>query len=563
MNQSNSISTQASGATSALPSFSELIASGVIYRHITALLALAGVITLGVGLILWASRPDYVPIYDRLSSADTQKIAETLRAAGIPYQIESGSGLVLTPADQLQQARMKLAAAGLTARDGVGIEMLQQDQGLGTSQFVENARYHHALETELARTIGNMRNIEAARIHLAIPKQSVFIRDRAQPSASVMVKLLPGRALASGQVAAIVQLVASSIPGMESSHVTVVDQWGKLLSSGDGETGIDLAAKQFEYNRKLEQTYAAKIEQLLTPIVGAGRVRAQVSADIDFSQQESTQEQYEPGDGQIRSEQTEEQRSTGAIAAVGIPGALSNQPPPAGSTDKKKSQKDPKGDTPQNISTESVRNYELDKKIVHSRHATGKLKRLSVAVLVDNKVTTNEAGEQVSEPLSEEELKTLTDIVKEAVGYDESRGDRVAVFNKSFQPMEEIEPAPGPAFYEQPWVWSMAKQVLVGVALLLLVIFVARPAMKNLKPPKPAEDADQAAAPAGGELAPDQVYLSQAGQNAPVANGANGSAPALAPPQAYGDVLNLARGLAHEDPKRVAKVIKTWVEENV
>ncbi len=550
--------TDQSNAENASGGFSlgQLIASGVIYRHITALLALAGVITLGIGLIMWASRPDYVPIYNRLSSADTQKIAETLRASGIPYRIEPGSGLVLTPADQLEAARRKLAAEGFTARDGVGLEMLQQDQGLGTSNFVENARYHHALETELSRTISEMRNIDSARIHLALPKQSVFVRDRAKPSASVMVKLLPGRSLESSQVASIVQLVASSIPGMESSRVTVVDQWGKLLSSGDGENGIDLATKQFEYTRKLEHTYASKIEELLTPIVGAGKVRAKVSAEMDFSYEEKTQEQYEPGEGQIRSEETEEQRSTGSLAAVGIPGALSNQPPQAGTTDKNKKDKNAKPSEPTNISTQAVRNYELDRTIVHSRNPVGKLRRISVAVLVDNKTTVNDAGEQVSEPLSDEEIQTLTKMVKEAVGFNEQRGDSVVVFNQGFQPMEEIEPVAGPAFYEQPWVWSMAKQVLVGMALLFLVIFIARPAMKNLKPPptpgNDEENGNTAGVKAEG-LAPDQVHLGQ---------GAKG-APALSPPQAYGDVLHLARGLADEDPKRVAMVIKNWVKENV
>ena len=544
------------GNTSSPFSLGQLVASGVIYRHVTALLALAGVITLGIGLIMWASRPDYVPIYNRLSSSDTQKIAETLRASGIPYQIEAGSGLVLTPADQLEAARRKLAAEGFTARDGVGLEMLQQDQGLGTSNFVENARYHHALETELSRTISEMRNIDTARIHLALPKQSVFIRDRAKPSASVMVKLLPGRSLESSQVASIVQLVASSIPGMESSRVTVVDQWGKLLSSGDGENGIDLAAKQFEYTRKLEHTYASKIEELLAPIVGVGRVRAKVSAEMDFSYEEKTQEQYEPGEGQIRSEETEEQRSSGSLAAVGIPGALSNQPPQAGSTDKdKKGKGENSGSEPVNVSTQAVRNYELDRTIVHSRNPVGKLRRISVAVLVDNKTTVNEAGEQVSEPLSDEEIETLTKIVKEAVGFNAQRGDSVSVFNQGFQPMEEIEPVAGPAFYEQPWVWSMAKQVLVGLALLFLVIFIARPAMRSLKP-QPAPEAEEGDNQVGVKvegLASDQVHLSQ---------GAKGS-PALSPPQAYGDVLHLARGLADEDPKRVAMVIKNWVKENV
>lgn len=556
MNSSNQKTDQTQGASPTIPSFKEMLASGLIYRHITSLLALAGVITLGIGLIMWASKPDYVPVFDRLSNQDTQKIAESLRASGIPYQIENGSGLILAPADQLQQARMQLAAEGLSSRDGVGVEMLQQEQSLGTSRFVENARYHHALETELSRTIGNMRNIDSARLHLALPKQSVFIRERAKPSASVMIKLMPGRSLEGSQVTSIVQLIASSVPHLEASLVTVVDQWGKLLSSGSNDNGMDLAGKQFDYARKLETVYAKRIEELLTPILGLGSVRAKVSADVDFTLQEKTQEQFDPGEGKVRSEQTEEQSSKGTLAAIGIPGALSNQPPEAGTTDKNKKADADQAEEPTSVSTQAIRNFELDKTITHSRSSTGTLRKLSVAVLVDHKVSTNEAGEEARNAHSEEEITALTNIVKGAIGFNQQRGDTVTVFNQAFQPVEQFEAVEGPAFYEQPWVWSMAKQILVGIAILFLVIFLARPAMKNFKPQKSDEkntDTDEENESNNG-LAPDQVTLSYDKSGAPQL---------MAPPQAYGDVLNVARGLAHEDPKRVAKVIKTWVEENV
>lgn len=553
MNNSNQ-QDQAQGAPSAIPSFKEMVASGLIYRHITSLLALAGVITLGIGLIMWASKPDYVPIFDRLSNQDTQKIAESLRASGIPYQIENGSGLVLAPTDQLQKARMQLASEGFSSRDGVGVEMLQQEQSLGTSRFVETARYHHALETELSRTISNMRNVDSARLHLALPKQSVFIRDRAKPSASVMIKLMPGRSLEGGQVTSIVQMIASSVPHLEASQVTVVDQWGKLLSSGGDDNGMDIASKQFDYARKLENVYAKRIEELLTPILGLGAIRAKVSAEVDFTLQEKTQEQFDPGEGKIRSEQTEEQSSNGSLAAIGIPGALSNQPPEAGTTDKDKNAKKDNAEQPTNVSTQAIRNFELDKTITHSRSSTGSLRKLSVAVLVDNKASTNEAGEETRTALTEEEITTVTNMVKGAIGFNQQRGDTVTVFNQAFQPVEQIEAVEGPAFYEQPWVWSMAKQVLVGLAILMLVIFLARPAMKNFKPQKPEKKNKNEAEENSDGLAADKVSLSYDKSGAPQL---------MSPPQAYGDVLNVARGLAHEDPKRVAKVIKTWVEENV
>lgn len=538
----------------------EMVASGAIYRHATGLLALAGVITLGIGLIMWASKPTFVPVFDRMNSHDAQSMAETLRAGNIPFQIENNSGLILVPATQVQQARMKLSAEGLANSAGIGLEVLDKDQRLGTSQFVEKARYHHALETELSRTISSMRNVDSARVHLAVPKQSVFIRDRAKPTASVMIKALPGRTVEDNQVTAIVHLVASSVPYLDSEKVTVVDQWGRLLSSSGDKSGMGIATEQFDYTRKLEDSYAKRIEELLTPILGHGRVRTKVSAELDFSVREESKEQFDSDNAQVRSESTQEQRSNGAAGAAGIPGALSNQPPGKGTTKNNKDDKDGNQE-PSNISTQATRNYELDKTITHSRKSQGTLQRLSIAVLVDDKTSTNEAGETVRTALTEDEIQTLTDIVKNSIGFNQARGDSVAIFNQAFQAPAEIEPITGPAFYEQPWVWSMAKQILVGIAILLLVVMVARPAMRNLKSQTPAGQNPQLANNPKDTLAADQVSLTYAGSN----QGQNAQANLAqlpAPPEAYGDLITMARGMAQEDPKRVAKVIKTWVQEN-
>jgi flagellar M-ring protein FliF len=536
------------------------IASGAWYRHLTSLLALAGVITLGAAMLLWALKPSMVPVYGNLSQQDALTVTDTLRADNIPFEIQRGTGLVLVPADQLDSIRLKLAATGISTAKDTGIEMLQKDQSLGTSRFIENARYHHAMETELSRTISSMKNIDTARVHLAIPKQSVFIRNRAKPSASVMVKMMPGRSLEGEQVSAIIHLVASSIPYLESGEVTIVDQWGRLLSDGDEGNGLGAVRKQFDYQRKLESNFTKRIEDLLTPILGAGNVRAKVNADVDFTYNESTREAYDGDPAKIRSEQTQENQTRGSGAAIGIPGALSNQPPGAGTT-KTNGKKGDKADAaPTNISTQATRNYELDRTISHSRTSVGRLKRLSVAVLVDDRTTVDETGETVKTPLSEEEITTLTNIVKKAIGYDEKRGDSVAVFNQSFQPVEEPEPVAGPAIWEQPWVWSMAKQVLTGIGIILLVLLVARPAVRNLLPAPAqlaASDKEHSEGNDNDALADDHVSLSHN------AAGNNGQAPQLtAPPHAYGDVLNLARGLANEDPKRVAKLIKDWVANN-
>jgi len=543
--------------TPAPSGFRELLSSGALYRHATALLALAGVATLGIGMIMWASKPGMTPVYEKINKQDTLSITEALRADNIPYEIEAKSGLVLVPTDKLAVVRMKLAADGLVESNNQGIEMLRQDQGFGTSQFIEKARYQHAQETELSRTISSMRNIHSARVHLAIPKQSVFIRNRAKPSASVMVKMNPGRMLEDGQVNAIVHLVASSIPYMESTQVTIVDQWGRLLSNGHAATGMDATRQQFDYTRKLEQMYRQRIEELLGPLLGPGRVHAKVNADIDFTFNEHTQELFDPDNRQVRSEQTQAQKSLGgALAAIGVPGALSNQPPGAGTTDARTNTDNKANNTPTNESSQATRNFELDKTISHSRMAQGTLQRLSVAVIIDNDSSVNEEGETVSTPVPQEQIDTLIKIVQSAIGFNLKRGDSVSVFNQSFKPLQEIEPVTELSLLEQPWVWELSKQILIGLAFLILVLFVARPAVKTLVPPKQIESTVDGEDDESSEdsLAEDKVSLSSDNPDTP------NTLPS--PLEAYGDVLNVARGLADEDPKRVAKVIKNWVENN-
>ncbi|MGF1643654.1 MAG: flagellar basal-body MS-ring/collar protein FliF [Thiotrichales bacterium] len=546
-----------------LPFWRQLLESGTLYQQLGTLASLAAAATLGIGLIMWAAKPSMVPVFDRMAREDIQRVTEVLRADGIPYQIESGSGLVLIPQDRLDAARIKLSAEGLPQSGQLGLEMLRQDQALGTSRFVENARYQHALETELSRTISSMRNVETARVHLALPKQSVFIRERAKPSASVMVKLQAGRTLEDGQVSAIVHLVASSISYMESSDVTIVDQWGRLLSTGDGTNGAQASRKQLAYVAELENRFVSRVEELLTAVVGAGKVRAKVNVDADFSENEQTQELYEPSEGKVRSEQVQDQETKGSIAALGIPGALTNQPPDAGDTNPDAAGQNADTKTPTSTSKQATRNYELDRTITHTRRSQGGIKRVSVAVLVDDK-TVVENGQATAKPLDAAELDNLTRLVKEAVGFNEQRGDSVFVINQSFQPIAVIEPVAPPPLWEQPWVWGLGKQVLAGIGVLLLILMVFRPALRSLKsvtpvaPAAPAlptleatlEEKEQAARER--ELEADRLTLSHDTHGVPM----------LPPPQvAYEDMLDMARTMAAEDPKRVAQLIKTWVTE--
>ena len=511
-----------------------------------ALLTVVAAAALGAGLIAWSLRPDYVPLGEQGSRADTLLVVEALTSAGVEYRLDPSTGLVLVPREDLSRVQLDLAAAGLGERSAVGLELLNEDSALGTSHFTETARYQHALETELARTISGLRNIESARVHLALPAQSVFVRERGSASASVTLKSRAGRTIEDEQVEAVVNLVASSIPHLETGQVAVVDQWGRLLSRRGGTVG-DETREQYEYARRLERLYSERIESLLLPIVGEGRVRAIVTADLDFSLNERTREEFDPDPAQLRSEQEETSFSEDPLAA-GVPGALTNQPPGVGVVEPEVAAAEAANLIDRSSST--IRNFELDKTITHERQVPGGVRRLSAAVIIDDRMLPNEQGELVRTPLTEEELAEYTALAREAIGFDAARGDSVAVFNRAFQPATEVEPIEPLPLWERPWVWTMVRQSLVGLAVLLLVLVVLRPAVRRLGAapiprdgrPRDEASADEAAVAAlGGPADMKETDLLNA------------------PPVVYGDILNMARAMAAEDPKRVAKVVKEWV----
>jgi len=513
-------------------------------RQVALLVGVSAAIAAALWLVLWSQGPNYSLLYGQLSDRDAAAAIEALDAAGIPHKLQPGSGTVLVPADRLHEARLKLAAQGLPEGDGLGIEMLRNQEGFGTSQFMESARYQLALETELARTIVRVQGVQAARVHLALPKQSVFVRDRRDASASVMLQLYPGRRLDPGQVSAIVHLVASSVPELEAAQVTVVDQNGTLLSSPQAGDELAATARQLEYQRQVEQGYERRIEQLLSPIVGAGRIRAGVTADVDFTIAEQTTEDFDPEQQVVRSEQTSTDERPAGDLALGIPGALSNQPPqtsPAPPAAQQQEGEVPPG--PQMATSQrATRNYEIDRTISHVRQPSGALRRLTVAVVVDNKPSA-EGGGGAGLAWSQEELDRLTAIVKEAVGFDDQRGDRVQVVNAGFAggaPVEEVE---APPLWQNPTLLSVGRQAL-GAALVLVVAFVVlRPLMKSITQPLPA---GQLALGAGGanlpDVAGDRVSLSQGGR-----------------PANYEQQVAAARSLIGQDPKRAAGVVKDWV----
>lgn len=535
-------------------------------RQVGLMVGLAASVALGVAVVLWSQQPNYTLLYANLSSKDAGQVVDALQKSGILFKVDEATGAVMVESARLQNARMELAKDGLPEGNAMGFEMLQKEQGFGTSQFIETARYQRALEGELARTIATLRNVESARVHLAIPKRSVFLRERTEPTASVMVDLYSGRSLDEEQIAAIVHLVSSSVPHLTPENITVVDQGGKLLSSGSSDKGMAQTSTQFSYNRKLESTYAERIRQMLEPVVGSGRVRASVNADLDFTVTERTQESFNPDLPALRSEQLSKDVSAHSAAASGVPGALSNQPPEDGQLQQVDARSGNAGanaaaGAPQNSSTRSVRNYELDKTVSHTKLATGTVRRLSIAVVIDDKQELNDSDEVVNKPWTPEDLERFTTLVKEAVGFDATRGDTVNIINSSFIPLPEAEAVPEPSLLEQPWVWDVAKQAIGALGVLFLIFGVLKPIMRSLAEKGahsvahghamvPAAAGAGAPAAAGGE---DQLSLSGASPQ---------RAQLQAPGNGYDQHLETARNIVREDPKRVAQVVKNWVGED-
>jgi len=527
-----------------------------LYRQIGLLVGLAASIALGFAVVLWSQEPDYSPLLSGLADADTSQAVDVLRGNDIPYKIDTNRGGLLVASADLHRARLQLAAEGITDNPSVGFELLDKEQGLGTSQFMENISYRRGLEGELARTVASLKSVRSARVHLAIPKSSVFVRDGRSPSASVFVDLAAGRELREEQVAAIVNLVASSVPEMDSGDVTIVDQNGRLLSDQDRSAASALAAHQFEYTRKFEEVLVKRVQQILAPVVGRDKFKAEVSADLDFTAVEQTEEIYNPEATVLRSEQTLEENKSGVLAAAGgVPGALSNQPPTAGNIDPEAAaQQDARG-VPENSRRQTTRNYELDRTISYTKRPQGSINRLSVAVVVDNRATADG-----STPWPEEELQRLTELVRGAIGYDEPRGDQVTVVNAAFAPVEVVEPVSMETpVWEQAWFQQWSKRGLAGVLLLILIFAVIRPIMKSLSNDG-AKQKQLAVAMANNQAA--EAEYSAAGGVAQAGPTGNNRALLTGPGRGYDSQLTAAQGLIAENPQRAAQVVKQWVGAN-
>lgn len=562
--------------------FLEGLSEMSVLRQVGLLVGLAASVAIGFAVVLWSQQPDYRPLYGSLNGMDVSQVVDVLNMAGIDYTVEPNSGALLVKSKDMAQARLKLASAGVAPRDNtVGFEILDRDQSLGTSQFMEAARYRRGLEGELSRTIASLNGVKSARVHLAIPKSSVFVRDERKPSASVLLELFPGRNLEPGQVQAIINLVATSVPELNKSQVTVVDQKGNLLSDQEELSELTIAGRQFEYTRRLETLLTQRVHNILRPVVGSDRYKAEVSADVDFNAVESTTETFNPDQPALRSEQAIKEQRQSSLPPQGVPGALSNQPPAPGAAPEQlglgvanvaavppgQPLVDANGQQildpvtgapmlapyPADKREQATRNYELDRSISYTRQQQGRIRRLSIAVVVDDQQMVDPATGAVSyQPWTTEDLARFTRLVQDAVGFDASRGDSVSVVNTPFvaDRGEVIEEIP---FYEQPWFWDIAKQIIGALFILALVFGVLRPLLNNLtgakKTGKDLVALEREAQPLAPELDDDALSLSGSAQQIMLAN----------PHEGFEAQLNAIKNLVAENPARVAEVVKEWI----
>lgn len=534
----------------------------------------AAVIALIAALFMWSSGPTYQVLFSNLDDKDGGAIVSALGQMNVPYQFNGTGTAILVPQERVHDARMQLASQGLPRSGNAGFELLDQSR-FGASQFTEQVTYQRALEGELANSIKAVHSVQEARVHLAMPRETLFVRDRQSPTASVVVSLYPGRSLTEGQVSAITWLISSSVPNLAADKVSIIDQNGRLLTAPSGEAGAD--GQQRNFVNDIEYRAVQRILTLLNPLVGAGNVRAQVTADVDFSRREQTSESYKPnqapGQGAVRSQQTSSTLQRNTPQAQGVPGALSNQPPanattnivdppppPEGEGDAQPANQNPAGNTATppntgssdpslaslaeqarllqsagNARNDATINYEVDRTISHVKGPVGQLNRLSVAVVVNYRNKDND-----NQPLEQAELDKISDLVKQAVGYSAERGDTLSVVNGLFN--EQIE-ADLP-FWKNPEYRDLAmdliKYLVFAFILFMAWRIVVNPIIQGLIQAKANADARV-------ERQKEDKAREQAAEDR------------AAEINRYEDNLNTARAMAHNDPRAVAMVLRSWL----
>jgi flagellar M-ring protein FliF len=506
-------------------------------------------IALTIAIFIWSKDPSYKPLINRMQDYNAQEIIEVLQREGIEFEIDPSSQILMVRADEIHDARLKLASASLIDDKTVGLELLDGESSLGTSHFIETARYRRGLEGELARTIASVQAIRNARVHLAIPKQSVFVRDHRKPRASVFLELYAGSNLHKDQVEAIVNLVSSSISEMDKGAVSVVDQKGNLLSKIENDNQEMLATKQLQYTERVEDSISTRVNSILKPVLGVENYKAEVSADIDFTVVEQSEEIFNPDLIAIRSEQLIDQRTINAKDG-GIPGALSNQPPGEAEAPEQIDPATGEPIVPMEKRSETTRNYEVDRTMSYKQQQVGKINRLTVAVVINDRESIDpETGDIQFLPWLEADLDRLEILVKDAVGFNAARGDSVNVINSPFMGKGEVGLG-SPEFWSQPWFWEIMKQVLAGIFLLVLIFGVIRPTIKSIANNGKGEDDLGLDELSDMEEQFDEDRVTLSGADDFLLPGAS---------EGFERQLDALKGLIAEDPARVAQLVIAWV----
>ena len=525
--------------------------------------ALAASIALLVGVWLWSSQPQYSILFSNIAEKDGGSILTALQQQNVPYKVENGGSTIMVPSNRANELRLMLASQGLPKGGLVGFELLET-QKIGISQFNEQINYQRGLEGELARTIQSLAAVSGARVHLAIPKQSAFLRDEQKPTASVVVALNPGRRLEPQQIAGIINLVASSVPELSADQVSLIDQNGSLLTRMRDRHSAGLDSTQLGYVEEVENSYIKRIETILEPVLGRGNFRAQVTADVDFDSTEQTSETYRPNpppNTAIRSQQNNE-NLTNQPAPIGVPGALSNQPPVPASAPITSppipGQNSSAGAAPVNTTKSSTINYEVDKTVQHVKRSLGQVKRLSVAVVVNYKSEKNPKGEAKPVALADTEMKKIDDLVREAMGYNKDRGDTLNLANTPFtESMKEA--VPDIPVWKNPEAIDTGKEVLRWLVLLGVIVFVVRsvirPLLGTVLPQKAEETEDKEKVPT---TAAEMEAALEAERNSD----------ADVPPEilqaelqkmSFERKVARAKEIAQKEPKVIAQLMKEWL----
>ena len=546
-------------------------------QKIIFMVAIAAIVAVIVGSILWSRQPDWKVLFSNLNEKDGGAIVAILEQQNIPHKFNE-SGSLLVSGDRVHEVRLKLATQGLPRGGMVGFELME-NQKFGTSQFAEQVNYQRGLEGELARTIQSISAVQAARVHLAIPKPSVFVREEQKPTASVLLNLYPGRTLDNGQIAGITHLISSSVPQLPNSNVTVIDQDGSLLSqlkSKLTEAGLDPA--QIKYVREVEDSIIKRIDEILKPVLGSENYKVQVAADVDFSQTEQTAESYRPNNTpentSIRSQQNNETASVNQ-ASGGVPGALSNQPPvPATAPVTQPAAGAPTGQPakpgeiqgkveaagvtaplnaagqPINTSKNATINYEVDKTVRYTKQAIGNIRRLSAAVVVNHRKDLGKDGKPITKALPEAEMKQINDLVREAMGFSKERGDTLSIANSPFTSSEKTETEL--PIWKDPenisYIKDIVKYLLLAGIIAFLYFKVIQPSMKVMFPPPPGSAEGTSAEGVAGAVGHIAIEGAEGEDHVKIDH--------------YAAKVQKARDFAQADPKAVANIMKDWMGAN-